>query len=73
MTASIDAELWLLERMRAHCIPIGDPFDGVTEPHERRQRFRDALQGYEAINCGTRAGKSVTYAEAFERLYAEKL
>ena len=76
MTPSIDNEVWLLERLRSHCAFAGDPFDGTTEPHERRERFRKAILAgmLQTVVCGgLRAGKPETYAQVFERLYGEPL
>jgi len=65
-------EQWLLRRLLQHQV---DALAGVTEAGGRKARFRAAIQlhGLDVIICGTRDGKPVTYAQAFQRLYGERL
>lgn len=70
----IDAELWLVGRLRDHIAQI---FTGGTDPEIRRERIRRAIMAAElsAVILGKNnaTGKAETYADAFERLYHEPL
>jgi hypothetical protein len=69
---SLDAEMWLAQRIRLHIVGI---FDGETEPAIRRDRARAAIKnnGLESVVAGRRGGRPETYAEVFSRLYGEAL
>lgn len=68
----LDGEQWLQRRIALHGI---DVFAGDTNQALRKQRFRDAIKqhGLEAVICGSRESRPVTYAQAFRRLYGEDL
>lgn len=69
----LDAELWFVGRLRDHLAQI---FTGDTDPATRRERLRRAIVNaeLESVILGKNAaGKSETYADAFERLYGEPL
>lgn len=72
--ALIDAELWLVGRLRDHIAQI---FTGGTDPEIRRERIRRAIIAAElsAVILGKNnaTGKAETYADAFERLYHQPL
>ncbi len=72
MSTDREAESWLVARICRHgaC-----ELDGVSDPCERRRRMRQAITecGLECVIVGRRDGKCFTYAQAFERLYQEKL
>lgn len=65
-------ELWFVGRLRDHLAQI---FTGDTDPATRRERLRRAIVNaeLESVILGKHAGKSETYANAFERLYGEPL
>lgn len=69
---SLDAEVWLIARVKAHITGI---FDGETSPQIRRDRMRRVLRdnGLDCVIAGTKEGKPETYAEIFRRLYGEAL
>lgn len=69
------AEQWLAKRLTRHGVLV-DPFTGVTDTAIRKQRIRDAIAKFDVaqVICGrNQAGKPMTYAQAFEKLYGEKL
>jgi hypothetical protein len=70
--ALLNGELWLARRIALHGVKV---FEGDTDTAKRRERFRQAIKhhGLESVVCGGRGGKPATYAQAFERLYGEKL
>lgn len=71
--SELDSELWLRERMLIHRGP--DVFDGTTDTQTRRQRMREAIKqcGLECVIIGAKKGKPVSWRQAFETLYGEKL
>jgi hypothetical protein len=72
--AQLDGEMALTARMRQHDVP--DPFAGVTTTADRAEIMRQAILscGLERVICCTDAkGKAETYAECFERIYAQEL
>lgn len=77
MTVTTQHELWFVARMREHGAPVNtpDPFDGLTNPAQRRDRVRAWISelGLAQVIVGSRNGKSETYQRAFERLYGEPL
>lgn len=69
----LDAELWLVGRLRDHIAQI---FTGDTDPAVRKERIRRAIVNAElqsVILGKNAAGKTENYTEAFERLYGEPL
>jgi hypothetical protein len=71
---ALDHELWLLERLREKGVEV-DPFDGTTDVPERAARMRQAIldRDLTCVVAGSKERKPITYAQAFERLYGEKL
>jgi hypothetical protein len=68
-----DGELFFVRRLKDHGRHV---FDGITDPEERRERIRFAIiEGAleSAIIGKSPAGKTETYAQAFERFYGEPL
>lgn len=68
-----DGELFFARRLKDHGARI---FEGITDPEERRERIRFAIieNALDAVIIGkSAAGKTETYAQAFERLYREPL
>lgn len=68
-----DQELWLVKRLKELGRHI---HDGITDADERRERIRYAiLEG--KLDCTiigkNTAGKTETFAKAFERFYTEPL
>jgi hypothetical protein len=72
MIPSLDAETWLVARVKAHITGI---FDGATDPSIRKDRMRRVLRdnGLDCVIAGNKNGKPETYAEVFRRLYGEAL
>jgi len=68
----VEGEAWLLRRLLKHGI---DALAGVTEEGERKTRFRQAIKtaGISEVICASKERKPLSYAQAFERLYGEKL
>lgn len=71
--ARLDGEAWLARRLGKHGVLV--VFGGDTTPEQRMKRIRECIvnRELEAVICGHKDGKSVRYAEAFERLYGEPL
>lgn len=72
MTYLID-ELWLVKRLGQHGSAI---LEGVTTPEDRRARIRNSIisHGLAAVIVGRGKDRQPqTYAQAFERLYGERL
>lgn len=71
--AELDGEMWLSRRLGLHGVLV--VFDGVTDREERKRRFRQAIKERDIgiIVCGKSRNKPITYEQAFERLYSEKL
>jgi hypothetical protein len=69
---SIEAELWLVARVRSHITGL---FDGVTDPQIRRDRMRRMLRdnGLDCVIVGSKDGRPETYAEVYRRFYGEAL
>jgi hypothetical protein len=69
----LNGELWLARRLSKHGV-LG-VFTGVTDSDMRRERMRTAINERELseVICGSASGKSVTYRQAFERLYGTPL
>jgi hypothetical protein len=69
---NLDAEIWLVSRVRQHITGI---FDGVTDPQIRKDRMRTAIKnnGLDCVIAGNKDGKPETYAEVYRRLYGEAL
>lgn len=70
----LNAELWLAGRLRDHGVAF-DPFEGLTDAPDRRERFRQAIlaNGLSTVMAGRRGGKAESYAQVFERLYGRAL
>jgi hypothetical protein len=70
--SSLDAEIWLVARVRQHITGI---FDGVTDQKIRKDRMRRVLRdnGLDCVIAGNKDGKPETYAEVYRRLYGESL
>lgn len=70
--SELDGEMWLAQRLGTHGVTV---FGGLTDRTERIARIRKAIcdNGLEVIVCGRKDGKPVNYAQAFQRLYGEKL
>jgi hypothetical protein len=68
----LEAELWLVGRIRDH---ISQIFTGDTDATVRKERIRRAIiaGGLQIVILGRHAGKAENYAQAFERLYGEPL
>lgn len=69
----MDGELWLSRRLILHGV---DLHAGTTDTNLRKDRAREAIKshGLECVICGRGPdSKPNTYAQAFERLYGEKL
>jgi hypothetical protein len=68
----LDGEMWLAERLGELGVRV---FDGLTDRAQRIERFRAAIEtvGSHVIAGRRRDGKPETYAQVFERLYAEPL
>lgn len=68
----LDGELWLAQRLLQHGV---DVFDGDTNRPLRRDRMRAAIlgNGIARVVVGRKEGKTLNYADAFERLYGEPL
>jgi hypothetical protein len=68
----LEAELWLVGRIRDHIAHI---FNGDTEPTVRKERIRRAIIAGELqmVILGRHAGKSENYLQFFERHYGEPL
>lgn len=71
--AELDGEMWLSRRLGLHGVLV--VFNGVTDAEQRKHRFRQAIKerGCEQVVCGKSQKKPITYEQAFERLYHEKL
>ena len=76
---TLAGELWLAERLAPHGA-LADPegiFAGASDHASRRERFRAAIsgEGLAYVVCGRdpQSRKPLTYAEAFERIYGERL
>ena len=69
---SLDAELWLVGRLRDHIAQI---FTSDTDPNIRKERIRRAIVAAELQDAilGRHAGKVENYSQVFERLYGEPL
>ena len=70
--SELDGEMWLAKRLGTHGVAV---FGGVSDRTERMARIRKAIRdnGLDQVICGRREDKPSTYAQAFERLYHEKL
>lgn len=70
-------EIWMLERLTEHCRAMRNAFTGITDATLRKQRLRQAISvhGLDLAVCGRdpSSKKPQTFAEAFQRLYGEKL
>jgi hypothetical protein len=70
----IDGELYLARRLEDHGYHV---FLGNTTREMRKTRLREAIRetgrDIAIIGRNPRSGKAETYAQAFERLYGEKL
>jgi hypothetical protein len=66
-------EAWLAKRMLDHRGP--DVFDGTTDSTVRKTRLREAIVqgGLSCVVIGAKNGKPVSWRQAFEALYNEKL
>lgn len=67
-------ELWLTDRMADHGARVAVTLLPTAEA--RRGAIREAIvgRGIDQVICGrAKDGKTNTYAQAFERLYGEKL
>lgn len=71
-TDSVDAELWLIGRLRNHVAQI---FTAETDPDTRRERLRRAIVNAELddIIVGKHDGKPENYAQVYERIYGVPL
>lgn len=71
--SDIASEMFLAQRMLDHRGP--DVFDGTTDKQSRMRKFRSAINecGLASVVIGSKQGKPVTWAEAFETVYAEPL
>lgn len=72
----LDGETWLANRLHEwHGVP--DAFDGDTTTASRKQHIREAIvrHGLEHVICGRDSAtrKCLTWSDAFQRLYGEKL
>ncbi|MBS0364924.1 MAG: hypothetical protein JSR67_03760 [Proteobacteria bacterium] len=76
-TDTLAGELWLLDRISNFCNRVKHAFAGTTHYATRKQRMRAAiaLHGLECAICGrdSKSRAAFTFAQAFERLYGEKL
>lgn len=68
----LEGELWFAKRLGDHGHEL---VFGGESPTERKQRIRQAIRdaGLEWVTAGKFDGKPLTYAQAFERLYRERL
>lgn len=66
-------ELYLARRFRA--LHLGDPFAGLTDGPERRERIRRMIldAGIAERHAGRREGQPITYRQAFADLYGQPL
>ena len=71
----LDGELWLARRLGRNGVLVEDLFNGVTNPAERKHRLRQTIidRHVADIRCGHDRGQTITYRQAFERLYGEAL
>jgi hypothetical protein len=73
---SLIGEVWLANRL-AEWHGVEDICAGTTDTELRKARIREAIErhGLKWVICGrdTESRKSITWGEAFERLYGEKL
>lgn len=67
-TQELLSELWMAKRLGQHGAHIQT---GLTTPDIRRERMRAAIQqvGPQVIAGRDSSGKSLSYCEAFEKLY----
>ena len=76
---TLAAEQWLAARLSIHrALPdAAGIFAGASDHASRRERFRAAIsgEGLAYVVCGRdpQSRKPLTYAEAFERIYGERL
>lgn len=73
----LDGEMWLARRLSRFGVLVGT-FEGVTTSAERKQRLRQEIQrrGLDQVNVeleGMKKRSTITYAQAFERLYGERI
>jgi len=73
LMSELQSEAWLAKRLREQRGP--DVFEGLTDPYVRREAIRKAIKdmGLELVIVGAKNGKPVTWTQAFEKLYQEKL